>query len=168
MPQNPIVKRIIQAREEAGISQTELSKRIGSVSNTIQKVESGLIKNPEKYVPSVAKALKKPLSYFFGEDKPELTEYAEKARKYDELMALIQSHGILNGGGDHNVVVNGHKNNVVVNQRKLLEEIMEMDKEEREMIGKVLELHKDEKEKLLQLYEVLKANKKKNEDDSNS
>lgn len=158
MPLNPIVKRIIQAREDAGISQMELSRRIGAVSNTVQKVESGFIKNPEKYVPDIAKALKKPLSYFFGEDEPELTEFAEKARKYDELVGMLKSQGILSGGGDNNVVVNGHKNHVNVNlhQKKLIEDILEKDKEERDMILKILELHKDEKEKLLELYAVLK------------
>lgn len=167
MPLNPIVKRIIAAREDAGISQMELSRRIGAVSNSVQKIESGFIKNPEKYVPEIAKALKKPLSYFFGEDEPELTAFAEKAKKYDELMGMLKSQGILNGGGDNNVVVNGHKNHVSVNhhQKKLIEDIMAKDKEEREMILKILELHKDEKEKLLQLYELFRGKKKASNED---
>jgi transcriptional regulator with XRE-family HTH domain len=157
MSLNAIVNRIIRAREEAGMSQMELSRKIGAVSNTIQKVESGFIKNPEKYVPDVAKALQKPLSYFFGEDNPELTAFAEKAKKFDELSSLIQASGILAGGGDSNVIVNGHANNVVVNPdtKRLIEEIMLKDKEEREMILRILELEKDEKEKLLELYAVI-------------
>jgi transcriptional regulator with XRE-family HTH domain len=168
MSLNAIVNRIIRAREEAGMSQMELSRKIGAVSNTIQKVESGFIKNPEKYVPDVAKALQKPLSYFFGEDNPELTAFAEKAKKFDELSSLIQASGILAGGGDSNVVVNGHANHIVVNPdtKRLIEEIMQKDKEEREMILRILELEKDEKEKLLQLYEVINKGKKFEEGDA--
>ncbi len=166
MPFNPIVKRIIAAREDAGISQMGLSRRIGAVSNSVQKIESGFIKNPEKYVPEIAKALQKPLSYFFGEDQPELTEFADKAKKYDDLVGMLKAQGILSGGGDNNVVVNGHKNHVSVNlhQKKLIEDIMAKDKEEREMILKILELHKDEKEKLLELYAVLKREDPKKDD----
>ncbi len=81
----------------------------------------------------------------------------EKAKKFDELSSLIQASGILAGGGDSNVIVNGHANNVVVNPdtKRLIEEIMQKDKEERDMILRILELEKDEKEKLLELYAVI-------------
>jgi len=162
-----IVARVKTAREELGWSQSELSRRMGQVSNTIQKIESGFIKKPETYIPEIAKAMKMPMSYFFGEDNPELTQFAEKARKYDMLIEVLRESGILsniNGGtnsngGENNVTVGGNGNSVNVgsNPSKIVEELMRKDHEEHELILKILELEKAEKDKLLQLYEVLKT-----------
>jgi len=134
--------------------------------NTIQKIESGFIKNPEKYLPQIAEVTKKSLSYFFGEETPELTEFAEKAKKYDALMELIKESGILGGtnssinsnGGENNVTVGGNGNSINVNNdtAKIVEELMKKDHEEHQLIMKILDLEKDEKDKLLQLYDVIK------------
>ena len=166
-----IIARIKAAREDLNWSQAELSRRMGQMSNTIQKVESGLIKNPEKYLPQISEITKKPLSYFFGEDNPELTEFAEKARKYDALMDLMRENGFLNGasnssvnnnGGENNVTVGGNGNSVSMNGdvAKNIEELMKKDHEEHELIMRILELEKSEKDKLLQLYEVIKKKEK--------
>jgi hypothetical protein len=56
----------------------------------------------------------KPLSYFFGEDNPELTEFAEKARKYDTLVEVLKETGIMNGGSNSSVNSNGGEKNVTV------------------------------------------------------
>ena len=162
-----IIARIKAVREELGWSQAELSRQMGQASNTIQKIESGFIKNPEKYLPQIAETTKKPLSYFFGEENAELTEFADKARKYDALMELIKESGILNGGsnssvnsngGESNVTVGGNGNNVNVNgdAAKIVQELMKKDHEEHQLILRILELEKDEKDKLFQLYEVVK------------
>ena len=52
--------------------------------------------------------------------------------------------------------------------KRLIEEIMQKDKEEREMILRILELEKEEKEKLLELYSVINKGKKFDEGGSNS
>jgi transcriptional regulator with XRE-family HTH domain len=165
---NEIVARIKAAREELGWSQSELSRRLNLSSNLIQKVESGFIKNPEKYLTQIAQVMKRPLSYFFGEDNPELTEFAEKARKYDALMEVLKEVGFLNGGnvntqgGTKNVTVGGNGNQVNVNSdaEKLIQELMKKDHEEHQLIMKILELEKDEKDKLFQLYEMIQKKDK--------
>lgn len=166
-----IIARIKAVREELGWSQAELSRQMGQASNTIQKIESGFIKNPEKYLPQIAETTKKPLSYFYGEDNPELTQFAEKAKKYDALVELIHESGLLgrnenssvnSNGGEKNVTVGGNGNSVNVNgdATKIVEEIMKKDHEEHELILKILELEKDEKDKLFQLYDVIKRKEK--------
>ena len=166
-----IIARIKAVREELGWSQAELSRQMGQASNTIQKIESGFIKNPEKYLPQIAETTKKPLSYFYGEDNPELTQFAEKAKKYDALIELIKDSGLLgnnqnnsanSNGGEKNVTVGGNGNNVNVNgdASKIVEEIMKKDHEEHQLILKILELEKDEKDKLFQLYDVVKKKEK--------
>jgi transcriptional regulator with XRE-family HTH domain len=167
-----IIARIKAVREDLGWSQAELSRQMNQASNTIQKIESGFIKNPEKYLPQIAETTKKPLSYFYGEDNPELTQFAEKAKKFDALMDLIKESGILGGisnssvnsnGGEKNVTVGGNGNNVNVNgdAGKIIEEIMKKDHEEHQLILKILELEKDEKDKLFLLYEVVKKKNNK-------
>jgi hypothetical protein len=143
---------------------------MGQASNTIQKIESGFIKNPEKYLPEISKVTGKSLSYFFGEETPELTQFADKARKYDAMMDLLKEGGFINGsnssvnteGGENNVNVGGNGNNVNVNgdTAKIVEEIMKKDHEEHQLILRILELEKEEKDQLFHLYEALKKNKK--------
>lgn len=168
-----IIARIKLAREELGWSQAELSRQMGQASNTIQKIESGFIKSPEKYLPQIADVMKKPLSYFYGEDNPELTQFAEKARKYDALMELLKENGFAsigannssnNNGGEANVTVGGNGNHVNVNgdAAKMVQELMKKDHEEHQLIMKILELEKGEKDKLFQLYEMVRK-KDKNE-----
>ncbi len=162
-----IITRIKAVREDLGWSQAELSRQMGQASNTIQKIESGFIKNPEKYLPQIAETTKKPLSYFFGEENAELTEFADKARKYDALMELIKESGILSGGtnnsvnsngGASNVTVGGNGNNVNVhpNADKIIQEVLKKDYAENELIFKILQLEHEEREKLLELYQFMK------------
>jgi len=171
-PHQKIIARIKAVREELGWSQAELSRQMNQASNTIQKIESGFIKNPEKYLPQIAETTKKPLSYFYGEDNPELTQFAEKAKKFDALMEIIKDSGLLSGisnssvnsnGGEKNVTVGGNGNSVNVNgdAGKIIEEIMKKDHEEHQLILKILELEKDEKDKLFLLYEVVKKKNNK-------
>lgn len=165
-----IIARIKAVREELGWSQAELSRQMKQASNTIQKIESGFIKNPEKYLPLISEITKKSLSYFFGEETPELTEFAEKARKYDALMALIKECGFLettnssvnSDGGENNVTVGGNGNNVNVNgdTAKIVEEVMKKDHEEHALILKILKLEKEEKDQLFHLYEAITKKKK--------
>jgi len=166
-----IIARIKAIRDELGWSQAELSRQMEQASNTIQKVESGLIKNPEKYLPKIAEVTKKPLAYFYGEENPELTEYAEKAKKYDALMELIKESGILDGtnngvssnGGEGNVTIGGSGNNVNVhpNAEKIIQEIVKKDSAENELIFKILQLEHEEREKLLELYKFIRDKDKK-------
>jgi transcriptional regulator with XRE-family HTH domain len=165
-----IIARIKQAREDKGWSQAELSRQMEQASNTIQKIESGFIKNPEKYLPQIAEVTGQSLSYFYGEDNPELTQFAEKARKYDALIELIKESGILSSGsnnsvnsnsGERNVTVGGNGNslNVHPNADKIIQEVLNKNKEENELIFKILQLEHEEREKLLELYQVVKDKK---------
>jgi len=165
-----IIARIKAAREGLDWSQAELSRQMGQASNTIQKIESGFIKNPEKYLPEISRVTGKTLSYFFGEETPELTQFADKARKYDAMMDLLKEGGFINNdnsvssdGGENNVTVGGNSNNVNVNgdTAKIVAEIMKKDHEEHTLILRILELEKEEKDQLFHLYEALTKGKKK-------
>lgn len=170
-PHQKIIARIKAVREELGWSQAELSRQMNQASNTIQKIESGFIKNPEKYLPQIAETTKKSLSYFYGEDNPELTQFAEKARKYDALMDLLKENGFSsvgannssnNNGGEANLTVGGNGNHISVNSdaAKMVQELMKKDHEEHQLILKILELENGEKDKLFQLYEMVRKKDK--------
>ena len=155
--------KIANARQDANLSQEELAKKIGISRGYLAQIETGKGNVKAELLGKFSKALNVPLSYFFGEDNPELTEFAEKAKKYDDLVSLIKNSGLVEGSGNKNVVVNGSQNHVVVNseQQKLIERLLDKDSEEKEMIFKLMKLQKEEKEDLLKLYSTFK---KMNED----
>jgi transcriptional regulator with XRE-family HTH domain len=153
-----MLRKIKHAREEAGLSQAAMAKKIEVSDATISKIESGVIKTPEKYLPAIAKATHKPLSYFFGEDKPELTEFAEKAKKYDEMMTLLKESGVVHGGGNNNkVYVIKDSKNVEINDdhKELIEGILQKDKSEHDLIKEVLKLDKEKLDQMLKLHKSM-------------
>jgi len=163
-----IGKKIANSRQEANLSQEELAKKVGISRGYLAQIETGSGNVKAELLGKFSQALNVPLSYFFGEDNPELTEFAEKAKKYDELISLIKNSGLIEGSMNKNVVVNGNKNHVVVNaeQQKLIERLLDKDSEERDMIFKLMKLQKEEKEDLIKLYSAFKKvneEKKKNE-----
>lgn len=162
--------KIANARQDASLSQEELAKKVGISRGYLAQIETGKGNVKAELLGKFSKALNVPLSYFFGEDNPELTEFAEKAKKYDELVSLIRNSGLIEGSGNKNVIVNGSKNHVVVNpeQQKIIERLLDKDTEEKEMIFKLMKLQKEEKEDLLKLYHtVKKINKEKGKGEKN-
>lgn len=53
---NELSDRVIQARRDAGLSQVELSRRVGVTQQSIQQLENGTVKSP-RYVLELAEAL---------------------------------------------------------------------------------------------------------------
>ncbi len=86
-----ISQRIKTALKEANTSQTELAQMIEKSRAYISNITKG------RYVPKVselikiAEYLKKPVGYFLGEDQPGLMHYVQKAKKWDELVKLIET-----------------------------------------------------------------------------
>ncbi len=159
MDKDFIVKRIKIAREEAGLTQAELSKRMSKSLNTIQKIENGSIKNPEKYLLKISNITKKPLSYFFGEEDPKLTEAYQKAKILDDLVEALHEKGV-SQRGDGSVMVkdinaSDHANVTINNgegaKKELMEKIAKSNEEEVHVLKKVIELEGDERSLLEEL-----------------
>jgi transcriptional regulator with XRE-family HTH domain len=84
-----IADRIRTSLKERGVSQVELAQMIQKSRAYVSNITKG------RYVPKIselikiAEYLKKPVGYFLGEDKPGLLTYVDKAKKWDELVSLI-------------------------------------------------------------------------------
>ncbi len=62
-----IVQRLIQARRETGLTQREVSARIGRAHSFLSKCETGERRVDVVELLQLAKLYKKPLRYFFGD-----------------------------------------------------------------------------------------------------
>jgi transcriptional regulator with XRE-family HTH domain len=153
-----IGRKIAELRQKAQMSQEQLAERVGISRAFLAQVETGKSNVKTQLIERLSQALHIPKGTFFGEDNPEMTEFADKAKRFDELVALIKNTGLIEGGMNKNVYVNGHSNNVVVNaeQQKIIEKLIDKDAEEKKMIMKMLDLNKEEKEDLLRLYAAFK------------
>lgn len=61
-----MVQRLIQARQEAGLTQREVSTRIGRAHSFLSKCETGERRVDVLELLQLAKLYDKPLQYFFG------------------------------------------------------------------------------------------------------
>lgn len=88
-----IYKRIRARREELGMSQEELAKKMGYKSrSSINKIESGTNDIPQSKVEAFAKALQTTTFYLMGGDEPSsspLSPYSQ-TEKDPHLTALIE------------------------------------------------------------------------------
>lgn len=66
--------RIRQAREEAGLTLREVAAQLDKSVDAIGRYESGSRAPRITELPVLARTLKVPISYFFGEDAPDITE----------------------------------------------------------------------------------------------
>ena len=61
-----LIKRLIQARQEAGLNQIEAAKRLGRSQSYLSKIEVGQRKVDVIELKKIAKVYKKSTSYFFS------------------------------------------------------------------------------------------------------
>ena len=153
-----IGKRIAHARQHAGLSQKELANKVGISRGYLAGIETTFENVKSKLLQKFSIALSMPLSYFFGEDNAELTEFAEKARKYDKLVSLINNSGLIEGGVENNVVVSGNENHVIVNpeQQMIIEQMLKRGTEERDLIMKILKFEEGKKKALQKVVRAFK------------
>lgn len=159
-----IGKRVAVARHQAGLSQEELAGKVGISRGHLAGIETVAQNVKSRLLERFSRVLGLPLSYFFGEENPELTEYAEKARKFDKLVSIIRNSGVIEGSVENNVVVSGNENHVVVNpeQQKIIEQLLTKTSEERELLIKILSLEEGKKQALLTAYSSYKKGGKFN------
>ncbi len=88
-PYKRIGEKIRIAREQANITQEEMSKMIGYSNHVpLSLLENGR-KSPYRKLPEIARATRRPLSWFLEENK-EMDALIWKARQYDILVAELQ------------------------------------------------------------------------------
>jgi len=86
-----VSQRILQALKEQNVSQTELAQMIERSKAYVSNIIKG------RYLPKIsefikiASYLKKPVSYFFGDDADGILKYSEKAKKWDKVVTLIDT-----------------------------------------------------------------------------
>lgn len=95
-----IYEKIKKLREELGLSQDELAKRLGYASrSSITKIESGKVDISRKKIAEFAKALNTTPAYLMGWDDDEgeyyenadAAEYAEEARTNPDIRVLFSA-----------------------------------------------------------------------------
>lgn len=157
-----IGERIALARKKAKLSQEQLAKKVGIRRGYLAQIEVNHVGVRATLMEKLSKALSVPISFFVGEDLPELTEFATKAKKYDKIVSLIRESGAINGTVEKNVVVSGENNNVVINseQQMIIEQLLKKDAEERELLLKILQLKRGERNELLHVYKLFREIKK--------
>jgi len=128
---NLISSRLLKALKGRNVSQTELAQMIEKSRAYVSNITKGRYLPKISELVKIAKYLKKPIGYFLGEDSPELMEYAEKAKKWDKIVSMIET----------NVNANLHDDIVsipVLDNSKLrnknLNELMKLRKETRNFI----------------------------------
>ena len=85
--QKIVGKQIKKARNEQSISQLELSKKVGVSRMMISRYEIGSSNIPLKQLQKISAILKKPISYFFGEEpQQDSGKIWKEAQKYLELL----------------------------------------------------------------------------------
>ena len=82
-----IGKKIQMAREEAGLSQEELSSRLGYTQAALSNYELGKRRLYLANIEQIAKELNKPLSYFLNESV--VTLKAEQGESKDQTISEI-------------------------------------------------------------------------------
>ena len=64
------MNRIRQLRQRAGLSQTELARRIGCLQSTLSDIETGKTDPKQTRLEAIAGALNVPVSQLFDEPSP--------------------------------------------------------------------------------------------------
>ena len=64
-PKYRLISRLIKAREEQGITQSELAKKIGSSQSSIARIEAGNANPTVEFLVKIASALNKELNIEF-------------------------------------------------------------------------------------------------------
>lgn len=91
--------KIRQAREELGLTQKEVAKGFGCSQANMSDYERGMIGVDAADLARLAAILQKPLSYFYGEDRPEdrraseLKRLADQAENFREEIRRLADQG---------------------------------------------------------------------------
>lgn len=86
-----ISQRILQALKEQNVSQTELAQMIEKSKAYVSNIIKGRYLPKVSEFAKIASYLKKPISFFFGDDSEGLLKYSEKAKKWDKVVSLIEA-----------------------------------------------------------------------------
>jgi transcriptional regulator with XRE-family HTH domain len=93
-----VASRIKAARNQAGLTQTNLAHAIGVTFQQVQKYENGTNRVTAHRLQQIAMALKKPISYFFLDHAPQIRGGVETLAAVVECMnADPNAVRILNG-----------------------------------------------------------------------
>jgi transcriptional regulator with XRE-family HTH domain len=84
-----IGKKIKQARNEAGLNQSELATRMKTHQVTIARLENGERRCSLKNLKSISEITGKPIGWFFGEDS---SSYTYDRKLQEELLACVKKN----------------------------------------------------------------------------
>jgi len=86
-----VSQRILIALKEQNVSQTELAQMIQKSKAYVSNIVKGRYLPKISEFSKIASYLKKPLSFFLGDDSDGLSQYTEKAKKWDKVVSLIEA-----------------------------------------------------------------------------
>lgn len=89
--QNIIAQNIKSALKENKVNQSELANVLGKSRAYVSNIVKGRYTPRMNELFKISDFLNKPLRTFFGEENPELTTYAEKADKWDQVVNLFSN-----------------------------------------------------------------------------
>jgi len=84
-----LAKRIESARKSAGLTRAQLAELVGCKIFHLRDLESGgAVRHLPALLPKLAKALDKPISYFFSIEPTQLGNY-RTAKQIEELIKIL-------------------------------------------------------------------------------
>jgi transcriptional regulator with XRE-family HTH domain len=91
MAKNVLGKKIKQARQEFGLTQSDLAYRVGISAQLISAFETGRIFPEKNYIEKIAQFTHKPLYFFTGEKVSEaLDRVAKMMAELQELQKVLE------------------------------------------------------------------------------
>ncbi|MBN1494258.1 helix-turn-helix transcriptional regulator [Candidatus Peregrinibacteria bacterium] len=85
-----ISDKILSALKERNVSQTELAQMIEKSRAYISNIIRGRYLPKISELIKIAEYLKKPISYFLGEESADVNKFSEKAKKWDTLVSMLE------------------------------------------------------------------------------
>jgi transcriptional regulator with XRE-family HTH domain len=82
-----ISKKIREAREQAGLNQSDLASKIGLSTQSISAFETGRIEPSSKYLSLIAAATNQPVYFFTGQ---KMAEALDRLAKLEREVAAIR------------------------------------------------------------------------------
>lgn len=88
---NEVGQRVKEARQNRGLTQTEVADMIGISSKTISAIEVGRVEPSVSQIHALSKALHQPIGYFVGETQSSIASHmATIERSLNEVRQLFQ------------------------------------------------------------------------------
>lgn len=85
-----ISARIKSALKESKVTQAELSQMIQKSRAYVSNITKGKYTPKISELVKIARYLKRPVSYFLGEDDKGMMHYVEKSKRWDKLISLVE------------------------------------------------------------------------------